>query len=54
MSNNSANQVPVVEGPLTIAELLERVEPMGDLQQLAIDDLTPEEEDAYFAILEET
>lgn len=36
----------------TIAELVRGLKPMGDLDQLAIDDLTPEEADEYFRILE--
>lgn len=37
----------------TIAELLEGLQPMGDLDRLAIDDLTPEEADEFFRILED-
>lgn len=39
--------------PLTIAEIVERCQPMGDLGRFAIDDLTPAEEDEFFAILED-
>lgn len=39
--------------PTTVAEVLADLKPMGDLSRFAIDDLTPEEEDAFFKILEE-
>ena len=39
--------------PRTIAEVLEGVAPMGDLRRFAVDDLTPDEEDEFFRILEE-
>ncbi len=39
--------------PTTIAEVLQDIEPMGDLRQFAIDDLTPEDEDEFFRILED-
>lgn len=53
MSDNTANQRPSPAQPATIAEVLEGLEPMGDLSRFAIDDLTPEEEDEFFRILEE-
>lgn len=37
----------------TIAEALRDSKPMGDLSRFAIDDLTPEDEDVFFGILEE-
>lgn len=40
-------------GELTIAEVLQGGEPMGDLSRFAVEDLTPEEEDEFFRILEE-
>ena len=49
MSDNAANRET---GPKTIAEVLHGIEPMGDLRQFAIDDLTPEDEDEFFRILE--
>ena len=53
MSDASANKSAVpVESP-TMAEILQGVQPMGDLSQFVIEDLTPEEEDAFFAILED-
>lgn len=39
--------------PRTLAEFIDEATPMGDLSQFAIHDLTPEEEDVYFKILEE-
>lgn len=53
MSDSTANQRPGSTGPTTIAELLEGVETMGDLGRFVIDDLTPEEEDEFFRILED-
>ena len=40
--------------PLTrLVDLLDGLQPMGDLRRFAIDDLTPDEEDRFFRILEE-
>lgn len=39
--------------PTTVAEVLRDLEPMGDLSQFVIDDLTPDEEDDFFRILED-
>ncbi len=36
----------------TIAEIVSGLRPMGDLSRFAIADMTPEEEDEFFAILE--
>lgn len=36
---------------LTIADVLQDPDPMGDLSRFAIEDLTPEEEDEVFRIL---
>jgi hypothetical protein len=44
---------PVRRTPTTLAEVLQEIEPMGDLRQFAIDDLTPEDEDEFFRILED-
>lgn len=38
---------------LTIADVLQGTQPMGDLSRFAIEDLTPEEESEFFRILEE-
>lgn len=53
MSDTTANQRPAPSGPATIAEVLQGGEPMGDLSRFAIEDLTPEEEDEFFRILED-
>lgn len=53
MSDRTANQVPGVFAPTTIAEIIRDLEPMGDPSEFAIDDLTLEEEDAFFTILED-
>lgn len=53
MSDQTANRPPEPTGPVTIADLLRDAEPMGDLSRFAIDDLTPEEEDEFFQILED-
>ena len=38
---------------ISIADILRDVEPMGDLRRFAIDDLSPEDEDEFFRILED-
>lgn len=38
---------------LSVADVLQDVEPMGDLSPFAIEDRTPEVEDEFFRILEE-
>lgn len=54
MSDNTASHDDTVPGqPMTIADVLRGVEPMGDLRRFAIDDLTPEDEDEFFGILED-
>ena len=53
MSDNAANHETGPKTPTTIAEVLQGIEPMGDLRQFAIDDLTPEDEDEFFRILED-
>lgn len=53
MSDNTANQHPASSEPSTIAEVLDGLEPMGDLSRFTVDDLSPEEEDEFFRILEE-
>lgn len=52
MSDNAANRGTGPKAPTTIAEVLQDIEPMGDLRQFVIDDLTPEDEDEFFRILE--
>ena len=51
--SNSQTDPATPSQPSTIAEVLVGLEPMGDLSGFAIDDLTPEEEDEFFRILEE-
>lgn len=53
MSGNTAKQQPAPSGPSTIAEVLRDLEPMGELSRFAIEDLTPDEEDEFFGILED-
>jgi hypothetical protein len=53
MSDIPVNQHPAPSRPLTIAEVLQDVEPIGDLSRFVIDDLTPAEEDEFFSILED-
>lgn len=53
MSDNTANRHPVPPGPATVAEVTEGLEPMGSLSRFVVDDLTPEEEDEFFRILED-
>ena len=53
MSDNTANQRPAPSEPTMIAEVLQGGQPMGDLRRFVIEDLTPEEEDEFFRILEE-
>ncbi|WP_419848633.1 hypothetical protein [Candidatus Poriferisocius sp.] len=44
--------MPDAPGPATIAEIIRGLEPMGDPRKFSIEDLTTEEEDAFFAIIE--
>ncbi len=54
MSDSAAMQPStVVSMPVTLADVLRGVEPMGDLSVFVIDDLTVDEEDAFFATLED-
>ena len=52
MSDGTADQRPGHNSPTTVAEVLQGVEPMGDLGRFIVDDLTPEEEAEFFRILE--
>ena len=52
MSDNPMSQPQNQDAPTTIAEVLAGLEPIGDLDQFAIKDLKPEDEDEFFAILE--
>jgi hypothetical protein len=53
MSDNTASHDQGSDRTETIAELLAGLQPIGDLEQLAIEDLTPAEADEFFRILEE-
>lgn len=53
MSDSTANTDDALPGPTTVAAVIDGLEPMGDLARFAIDDLTAEEEDEYFRILED-
>lgn len=52
MSDNTASDDQGRHGPTTIADIVRDLEPMGDLGRFAIDDLTPEDEDEFFRVLE--
>lgn len=51
MSDGSASG-PKATDDRTIAQIIERCEPMGKLDGLVIDDLTEEDEGEFFGILE--
>jgi hypothetical protein len=53
MSNSHTEAIGSVAEPSTIAEIVRRRQPMGDLERFAIDDLSASEEDEFFAILED-
>lgn len=53
MSDGTANQMPGAPSPATISEIIRGLEPMGDPSKFSIEDLTAEEEDAFFAIIED-
>ena len=52
MSDSNSDEFPQT-APSTIDAIVKRCEPMGDLGRFAIDDLTADEEDEFFAILED-
>lgn len=54
MSDTSADHSNKPAETGTVAQIVEGVEPMGELGQFLIDDLTPEQENAFYRILEET
>jgi hypothetical protein len=37
----------------TIADIVARIEPMGDLRRFIIEDMSAEEEDEFFSILDD-
>lgn len=51
MPDNTAKQPSSPSSP-TIDDILRDLQPMGDLDRFLIDDMTPEEEDEFFSILE--
>lgn len=53
MSDNTASQQPIFAEPSTIADVLRDLTPMGDLSRFVIEDLTPDEEDEFYKILED-
>ena len=53
MSDNTAARETGPTTATTIADIVRDIEPMGDLRQFAIDDLTPEDEHEFFSILED-
>lgn len=52
MTDTTANHQPAPSGSSAIAELLQGLEPMGDLSRFVVDDLSPDEEDEFFRSLE--
>ena len=52
MSDKTAKQMPETPDPATIAEIIHGLEPMGDPSKFSIEDLTPEEEDAFFTVID--
>jgi hypothetical protein len=53
MSDNSTSEHHGPAGPTTIAEVLDGLQPMGDLSRFMIDDLSPDEEDEFFRIIQD-
>jgi len=51
MSDNTAKHPASPSSP-TIDDIVRDAEPMGDLSRFLIDDMTPEDEDEFFSILE--
>lgn len=52
MSDNNVTQ-SAASADQTIEQIIERCEPMGNLDDLVIDDLTEDDEDKFFGILED-
>jgi len=52
MSDNNVTQ-SAASVDVTIEQIIGRCEPMGSLDELVIDDLTEEDEDKFFGILED-
>jgi hypothetical protein len=53
VSNSNSDGLQQRLTPSSIAEFVRQRRPMGDLGRFLIDDLTPTEEDEFFAILED-
>jgi integrase len=53
MSDNATNQPSAPSTPLSIADIVRDLEPMGDLGRFLIEDMSPEDEDEFFAVLED-
>jgi hypothetical protein len=53
MTGSTADEPSSPRAPASVAEVLRGLEPMGDLRRFLIDDLTPDEEDEFFRILED-
>lgn len=51
MPDNTAKQPSPPSRP-TIDDIVRDLQPMGDLDRFLIEDMTPEEEDEFFSILE--
>lgn len=51
MSDNNTNPLANVPTPFRVADVVAGLEPMGNLSQFIIDDLTPDDEDVFFGIL---
>ena len=51
--SDTVNQQSVPAEPSTIAEVLQDLTPMGDLTRFVIEDLTSDEEDEFYRILED-
>ncbi len=48
---SDTERTPTGPSEPTLAEVIGRAKPMGDLSRFIIDDLTDEDEDAFFSIL---
>lgn len=53
MSDDATGRLASPAAP-ALAEIVAGLRPIGDLRRFAIHDLTPEEEDEFFAILKTT
>ena len=53
MSESSAHHPTAPAAPRTVAEIVAGVAPMENLDQFLIDDLTAEEQDEFYKVLEQ-